>query len=297
MRVYDVATGQLLAIRKRGYALLDCAFLWDGSTVLSVGLEKRLMAWDLYSHHEAQCGAHDEPIRCVEAHLVTRQIFTGSWDRTVSAWDPRQGASPVSVTLLDAKVFCLDVGVDTLVVGASDRHVHIYDVRKLTKPIERRESSLKHQLRAVQVGLGQRGYVSSSIEGRVAVEYFHAGENERSRYAFKCHRTKASDGSEQVHPVNAVAFHPVYGTFATGGSDGSVCTWDGEAKKRLARLNQGNLFESSVSTLGFSCDGSMLAVGVSYTFERGDLPVVAAPQLVVQRLNNAEILPKSQQAS
>lgn len=36
------------------------------------------------------------------------------------------------------------------------------------------------------------------------------------RYAFKCHR-KSDTGTDTVYPVNALAFHPVFGTFASGG--------------------------------------------------------------------------------
>ena len=42
-------------------------------------------------------------------------------------------------------------------------------------------------------------------------------EAQENKYAFKCHRK-----GDQVFPVNAMAFHPVYGTFATGGCD-KVC--------------------------------------------------------------------------
>jgi hypothetical protein len=54
--------------------------------------------------------------------------------------------------------------------------------------------------------------VLSSVEGRVAVEYFDPSpEAQSKKYAFKCHRQ-----GDLVYPVNAMSFHPVYGTFATG---------------------------------------------------------------------------------
>lgn len=43
---------------------------------------------------------------------------------------------------------------------------------------------------------------------------FFSQEAQENKYAFKCHRK-----GDQVFPVNAMAFHPVYGTFATGGCD------------------------------------------------------------------------------
>lgn len=49
------------------------------------------------------------------------------------------------------------------------------------------------------------------------MEYFDNSEQVQSRkYAFKCHR-RSEAGKDVVYPVNAIAFHPVFGTFATGG--------------------------------------------------------------------------------
>lgn len=49
-----------------------------------------------------------------------------------------------------------------------------------------------------------KGYVLSSIEGRVAVEYLDTDpEIQKKKYAFKCHRIK-ENGIEQIYPVNAV---------------------------------------------------------------------------------------------
>jgi WD40 repeat protein len=41
-----------------------------------------------------------------------------------------------------------------------------------------------------------------------------------------------------VYPVNAIAFHPQLGTFATGGGDGVINTWDGQNKKRLVQISR-----------------------------------------------------------
>lgn len=51
------------------------------------------------------------------------------------------------------------------------------------------------------------GYVLSSVEGRVAVEYFDPSpEIQKKKYAFKCHRVK-TEGIEYIYPVNAISFH------------------------------------------------------------------------------------------
>ena len=74
--------------------------------------------------------------------------------------------------------------------------------------------------------------------GRVAVEFFDQNpEVQKKKYAFKCHRAK-ENGIESIFPVNAIAFHKQYGTFATGGSDAFVNMWDGANKKRLCQFHQ-----------------------------------------------------------
>jgi cell cycle arrest protein BUB3 len=51
------------------------------------------------------------------------------------------------------------------------------------------------------------GYALSSIEGRVAMEYFDPSpEVQAKKYAFKCHRIQ-QNGIDTIYPVNAIAFH------------------------------------------------------------------------------------------
>lgn len=100
------------------------------------------------------------------------------------------------------------------------------------------------------------GYVTSSVEGRVAVEFFRMdAQAQANKYAFKCHR-KEVDGIDVVYPIHAIAFHPTYGTFATCGGDAHCALWDPRAKKRIRQY----VLPSSVSTAAFSADGSVLVI-------------------------------------
>lgn len=112
----------------------------------------------------------------------------------------------------------MDSAGDKLVVAMAQRHVCIYDHRNLSQalssstppaPYQKRENSLKFMTRAVRCMPNGTGYASSSIEGRVAVEYFdQSAEVQKGHFAFKCHR-QTVDGVDTVYPVNALAFHPV----------------------------------------------------------------------------------------
>ena len=233
----------------------------------------------------APFGSHDAGVRCLRYDAEGGVVFSGSWDRTVGCWDPRSGQREATAQV-PGKVFALDVaaGPTRVVVGTSDRHVLVFDARRLDAPLQRRESSLKHQTRCLRCFPGGDGFAVSSIEGRVAVEYF-ADEAQGRKYAFKCHRV-----GKVVYPVNALAFHPVHGTFATGGSDGFVNLWDGAHKKRLCQLPQ---FPTSVAALAFNCDGSKLAVASSYCFEEGekDHP---KDEIYVHATRPHEVTPKAQ---
>jgi cell cycle arrest protein BUB3 len=104
------------------------------------------------------------------------------------------------------------------------------------------------------------GYATTSIEGRVAVEFFDPSpESQSQKYAFKCHR-QLIDGIDTVYPIQGLAFNPLHGTFATGGGDATVSVWDPQAKKRLRQFPK---YPAPISALEFNCDGSRLAVAFS----------------------------------
>merc|ERR1712183_989454 len=109
----------------------------------------------------------------------------------------------------------MTVCADRLVVGTAGRKVWIWDLRNMGGVQQRRESSLKFQTRCIRCFPNKQGYVLSSIEGRVAVEYFDPSpEVQKKKYAFKCHRIK-ENAVEMIYPVNAIAFHNHYNTFAS----------------------------------------------------------------------------------
>jgi len=168
----------------------------------------------------------------------------------------------------------------------ASRNVYIYDLNDLlqvykqaqggsggdeilvkARPIQERESSLKFQIRCVACMPNDMGYATSSIEGRIAVDWFDESEEaQKKKYAFKCHRQTEND-IDVVYPVHALAFHPVHQlTFASGGGDGTVSLWDGSGKRRIKMFQK---FSESVAALTFSNDGKYLAVGVSPELEDG----------------------------
>ncbi|CAN6458896.1 unnamed protein product [Victoria cruziana] len=227
-----------------------------------------------------------------KAIVRSRQLISGSWDKTLKSWDPR-GASGPSHTLVGTypqpeRVYSMSLVGHRLVVATAGRHVNVYDLRNMSQPEQRRESSLKYQTRCVRCYPNGTGFALSSVEGRVAMEFFDLSETgQAKKYAFKCHR-KSEAGRDTVYPVNAIAFHPIYGTFATGGCDGYVNVWDGNNKKRLYQYSK---YPSSIAALSFSRDGRLLAVASSYTFEEGEKQH-EPDAIFVRSVNEIEVKPK-----
>ncbi|KAJ1647101.1 mitotic spindle checkpoint protein Bub3 [Coemansia erecta] len=266
VRLYDVQKNELLAAHQGHHAaVLDIAF--SANCSFSGGLDRRLLYWDGSCVETREIGCHDGEISALEFSSAHSMLISGSWDRSLRTWDYR---SPDASSLLakinvDERVYSMSVQGSTLAVALAGRKIVIYDVRRLDNPFESRESSLKYPTRCIKIMPDGRGFVCSSVEGRVAVEYLEGSP--KSNYAFKCHRQPAEDNVDLVYPVNAIAFHPVYHTFVTGGSDGVVSLWDPDNKKRLKQY-QG--YPTSVSSLDFSASGSQLAVASSYTYEEGE---------------------------
>ena len=113
-------------------------------------------------------GIHQDTIRCVEFSPSVNQVFTGSWDGTVKAWDPRSKACSGTHTQGDT-VYTMALNEEKLVVGTAGRRVVVWDLRNMNSPLQKRESSLKYQTRCIKCFPNRQGYVLSSIEGKAFI--------------------------------------------------------------------------------------------------------------------------------
>ncbi|CAG4939583.1 unnamed protein product [Parnassius apollo] len=233
VRLYDVTANIERHKYNHELPVLDVCFR-DAVHSYSGGLDQTLKMYDLNASSETVLGEHKGAIRCVEFANEVNAVLTGGWDGTVKMWDSRVPNCVGTYNQGNERVYTMSI-VD-----------------------ENHRSSIRQD--AYEVFPNKQGYVLSSIEGRVAVEYLDSNpEVQKKKYAFKCHRIK-DGGLEKIYPVNAISFHSVYNTFATGGSDGYVNIWDGFNKKRLCQFHR---YNTVVSSLSFSHDGSALAIACS----------------------------------
>ncbi|KAH9059185.1 WD40 repeat-like protein [Lactarius vividus] len=289
VRLYDITANEEKTKFDHRAAVLSATFS-DASHAYSGGLDSSLRELELESEKIHALGQHDDAISSVRYSSETNAIITGSWDRTVRFWDPRAPTAQQSSHQLPERVYFMDTVGHRLVLALASRLFHIFDLRKMDTPEQTRESSLKFLTRALACMADGQGYATASVEGRIAVEYFDPSPAiQEKKYAFKCHR-QTIDDVDHVWPVNALAFHPTYNTFASGGSDATVSIWDHKVKKRLRQYPR---YTSPVAALAFSADGTRLAVGASYTWDEGEEGARSAerPALFV-REPGEEVKPK-----
>ncbi|KAK4134113.1 WD40 repeat-like protein [Trichocladium antarcticum] len=283
--LYEVAEGgeeaSLVKTYEHRAPVLDVCFGANQDEAFTAGMDRQVKRIDLATGEQTVLSKHSEPVRCVVYSAQHSLLISASWDSTLHIHNTSAPALPILTIPLPGKPHALAASPSKLVVAMTARLVHIYDLPTLStalatqpptppQPWQQRESSLKFLTRAVSCMPSDAGYATSSIEGRVAVEWFEdSAASQARKYAFKCHRQAAPEdegGGDVVYPVNALAFHPVYGTFASGGGDGTVALWDAEAKRRMRQYQR---FPESVAALAFSGDGKYLAVGVCPGFETG----------------------------
>lgn len=215
--LHDAIENKLKAKWATDSPLLDCCFAGDPSVAFAASLSGKVMQLELGTGQSKVLGSHEDAVKSVASCKSTGLLLSGAWDQTMAAWDHRISSARVASVSLPGKVYSMDVSQNTLVVSMADRHIWIFDTRRLPEPIQKRESSLKYQTRCVRAFPSGEGYVCTSVEGRVAVDFVdHSEEAQSRKYAFKCHRSPVSEQEdvERVYPVNAAAFHP---TYATGG--------------------------------------------------------------------------------
>lgn len=213
MYLFDTESNKLKASVPFDAALLDCCFAEHDALAFTSGLNRQVMKIDWNTLKTSILGTHEDAIKALvfsNTASTSGILFSGSWDSSVTAWNPASMSRIVRITV-PGKVYSMDVAGNYLIVGMSERHVQIFDIRKLSEPWQTRESSLRHQTRCVRLFPDASAYAISSIEGRVGVEYLDPNQ-QANNFAFKCHRAPMPDqeNMEMVYPVNALAFHPRY---------------------------------------------------------------------------------------
>ncbi|KXJ85506.1 mitotic checkpoint protein BUB3 [Microdochium bolleyi] len=295
--------GSLIRTFEHRAPVMSVCFGASDAEAFSAGMDWQVSRIDLDSGDITALSKHTAPVRQVVYSREHSLLISASWDSTLHIHKTSDPSSTPLTISLPAKPHALAASPSKVVVAMTARLVHIYDLATLSaavstpseqapQPWQTRESSLKFLTRAVAAMPSDAGYATSSIEGRVSVEWFDdSAESQARKYAFKCHRQTSAEGTDVVYPVNALAFHPAFGTFASGGGDTTVALWDAEAKRRMKIYPK---FPESVAALAFSTDGRYLAIATCPGFETGmeDYSGEGRTRILIRELSETEARPK-----
>ncbi|CAJ0756792.1 24202_t:CDS:10 [Entrophospora sp. SA101] len=284
VRIYE-ANQQAGTTEGKAYHLhekpvLCSAWSNDGTKVFSGGADCAGRMFDITTQTATQIAQHVQPIRCIECVDANNIVVTGGWDKTLKVYWDLRSPQPVLNVNLPERVYAMDLHYPHLVVGTADRNVIYYN---LTNP---NFSTLKWQTRCVACYPAGNGYAIGSIEGRVGIQYFDE-KDQRQGFSFKCHR----DGNN-IYAVNAISFHPLYGTFSTSGSDGSFSFWDKESKQRIKGFNT---VGAPIIATDFNRNGTLFAYAVSYDWSKGYLQYPQLPTknaIFLRAISDDDVKPK-----
>jgi cell cycle arrest protein BUB3 len=303
----DAARREVLARRQHGGAALACCAAGaDGGAVASGGADGAVLVGDLRQGGAAdEVGRHGAAVSKLSFEGSTGLVVSGGLDQCVKYWDVRARRAAAE-TRVAGKVFALDACGGRVLVACAGRALLLFDSRSLSRPLAQPEPPLDYQTRCVRFFPDASGFAVGCIAGRVAVESLGLGGAgaaaapslslsggdgaPKGRFSFKCHR--GEDG--RIWPVNALAFHPVWSSLATGGGDATVSVWDPRGQRRVSAAQS---YSNSVAALDFSPDGRILAVAVSYCFEEGDLAArFGRDELVLREVHEADVKPRPKAA-
>lgn len=242
--------------------VLTTCWRQDGGMIFSAGCDKKACSYSLETGEVVTIGKHDAPIKTLHYFEEINALISGSWDKTVKFWDCRTHKPGLCLDATE-RVFCADLIPPLLVVATAQRRLLIFDIRVPSRPYRSFSSPLKYQSRSLACFPDKTGFALGSIEGRCAIHHVEdTPEFSRMNFAFKCHRQK----TDQIYAVNDISFHPVYGTFATCGSDGVFTFWDKDSKQRLKPFPAGY---QPITQGKFNGNGKVYAYAMSYDWSKG----------------------------
>lgn len=234
---------------------------------------------DLQTSQAVPIGKHSQGCKEVHHYQINQKdyLISGGWDGFLHLWD-YGSPNPVMSLNLGKKIYTMSQAENLLVIGYEKRVIQYFNLAKIghvnnfSHEVEF-ESNLKYQTRSICCFPGGNGYTIGSVEGRVAVKNINLqvtpkltnnAMNETGDFSFRCHRT---NDNKEIYSVNCVAFNKAYGTFATGGADGSFYFWD---KKNKGRLKTGSFEDKApITAIDYNSTGDLFAYAAGYDWGQG----------------------------
>ncbi|AET40322.1 Bub3p Ecym_5584 [Eremothecium cymbalariae DBVPG len=250
--LYDWEQNSLLGRLRHEYALTSVAMCQGFSKCYVGSVQGEILEVDWESEKLVPVSSVSCELGIAAMGSYGHYLTVGSWDSSFIVLDTRRNSVIVHQNL-SGKVLSLDCSENKVAV-LTTAGIFVYHTNEIGSLPVRKDSGLKYQSRCIRLIPKDLGYVQSSVDGRVAVEFFDDNE---SKFAFRCHRLNLKD-MQLVSPVNCMCFNPTTSMLYTGGSDGKIFVWNLVTRKKseeLAKLDD--------SIVAMCCNKKVLAVAVS----------------------------------
>jgi WD40 repeat protein len=223
----------------------------DGSNMVTVGFDKKIIIWDLNTNKEITSFiGHTDNINTVDYSFDGLKIVTGSWDNTLKVWDAKNGKliqTLVGHSEHPDKVFFMNTNNDRVISVCNARgqkEVFIWDLKTGNKIyqfvgdiaiLNKREDIL---------------FVGNSWEDMVSSFSLKTGEKLKDYIGLSYGDIKFS-GAKSI--IYCLSTDQTDNRLIAAGGDGSPIVWDIKTGKQLLKL-EGH--KSRVFSAGFSQNGA-----------------------------------------
>ncbi|CAI5720063.1 unnamed protein product [Hyaloperonospora brassicae] len=241
---------------RHGYDVQDVAIAQDNSKFASCGRDKDVFLWDVPTARVIRkFEGHEHSVNCVRYNADSSVLLSGSYDKTVRAWDMRARNSYVPIQVLDDfrdSVTSMVVAEHEIIAGCVDGVVRTYDLRAGQLFCEHIDVPVVSVAQSPDMRFVLAGCLDGSIRliekanGTEVQRYLgHSVLDYKIECGFSSDGALVLSGSEngqvywwdlvdakQTHSfaahtkaVRALASHPESSMFATGCIDGSAKVW------------------------------------------------------------------------
>ncbi|KAG5418480.1 BUB3 [Candida metapsilosis] len=206
---------------------------------------------------------------------ANNSVIASSFKGSLQVLDQRL-QKPLHSWKNERKVLTMESTDKYLILGLAGNIVELYDLSTLgtsstPTPVETREVGLKYQVTDIKASPDQNAIAMSSIDGRVSIEYLDLPPEaqQEKNFVFKSHRHfDKESGTDLVYPINSLTFRKSVNRsnlLFTAGSDGYLCLWDINKRKRLKQYPKFQTFEVDGLPSEESTTESIAKIDISHT--------------------------------
>ncbi|TDH65405.1 hypothetical protein CCR75_003609 [Bremia lactucae] len=241
---------------RHGYDVQDVTIARDNSKFASCGRDRAVFMWDVQTAKVIRkFEGHEHSVNCVQFNAYSSVLLSGSYDKTVRAWDIRARNAYMPIQILDDfrdSVTSMVVTDHEIVAGCVDGIVRTYDLRAgqlfrehINEPVVSVTQSpdarfilagcLDGSIRLIEKVNGReiksfRGHIVQNYKIECTISssgaFVLSGSEDGKVYWWDLVDEKCRNSfSAHAKPVRALGYHPEGSMLVTGCVDGSGKVW------------------------------------------------------------------------